>query len=895
MRSKRNQPLALDLPAEGPSGTSASGETPGPAAVRPPPAEHVAAMAALKAKEARRAGRAPKRAEAKPAPAPKVRDAANWSRYAYPVGIAASLTWAGGLVAFVLGFQSRFGAFDYGALQWVVIGALAMLPSAFILLAAYALRQGARLAGETRRARALAEDLAIPALLAADQTGGAFEAMRREIERASDAADDARNPIIALRETLAEESRKLALSAAEAQATGRMLADTLARERAALADMAKALQAQAAEAAEALSVQQRVVADASDLAQVQLQEAQAALAMRAADLATAAGEAGDTAILAGDQLSRQVERLETAGTSLTERMEKLQLTISAEREQLAGLTDGLRADQEDMAVQIETRRAQLAQASAEARDGAAAVGEAAEAGAAALRGLIASAAEEVRNLAEAAQREQETLDAQARAAVSLFTGLVAEERTALEEQTRAAIGHLAAAAEEARAAAAGHVEAAAQAASSHVQSAKADMEALAESVAARIDHLGEAAFAAGQKADQAFEARMAAARRLIEESVALVNESGQVSSQRMELGLATARTALQDMDSLLFSIDARFAKLPEEARQRAEAVREAVERGVGDLTAAARRAAEETQAIDAAFQERVRRNYEVLAEAVRLMGRVAGAAEGQPSGRPAPPIQTPPLQAPPLERERALERPPVEIRPAVAVGERGLHVPVNDEAAAARAPLRPAALSEPLSTVMEPRRAEPAPAPSPAAAAGLRPRLRLTPAPVEDPADIFEPLPTSAAPEPGEAAPATEEGADDWTWKDLLSSMDQPVDDEVLAERLMDEITALGIDAGALLPRARIDEIAVVLQAGDIAGAREVVRRLAPAAVRRLSRRVLTDKVLRTETDRYVQRYQALLKESAARDREGYMTAALLGSDPGRAFLLLDAAVGDLN
>ena len=890
MRSKRNQPLALDLPAEGPSATSASGETPEPAAVRPPPAEHVAAMAALKAKEARRAGRAPKRAEAKPAPAPKVRDAANWSRYAYPVGIAASLTWAGGLVAFVLGFQSRFGAFDYGALQWVVIGALAMLPSAFILLAAYALRQGARLAGETRRARALAEDLAIPALLAADQTGGAFEAMRREIEKASDAADDARNPIIALRETLAEESRKLALSAAEAQATGRMLADTLARERAALADMAKALQAQAAEAAEALSVQQRVVADASDLAQVQLQEAQAALAMRAADLATAAGEAGDTAILAGDQLSRQVERLETAGTSLTERMEKLQLTISAEREQLAGLTDGLRADQEDMAVQIETRRAQLAQASAEARDGAAAVGEAAEAGAAALRGLIASAAEEVRNLAEAAQREQETLDAQARAAVSLFTGLVAEERTALEEQTRAAIGHLAAAAEEARAAAAGHVEAAAQAASSHVQSAKADMEALAESVAARIDHLGEAAFAAGQKADQAFEARMAAARRLIEESVALVNESGQVSSQRMELGLATARTALQDMDSLLFSIDARFAKLPEEARQRAEAVREAVERGVGDLTAAARRAAEETQAIDAAFQERVRRNYEVLAEAVRLMGRVAGAAEAGPAGRPAPPIQTPPL-----ERERAVERPPVEIRPAVAVGERALHVPVNDEAAAARAPLRPAALSEPLATVMEPRRAEPTPAGSPAAAAGLRPRLRLTPAPAEDPADIFEPLPSSAAPQPAEAAPAAEEGADDWTWKDLLSSMDQPVDDEVLAERLMDEIAALGIDAGALLPRARIDEIAVVLQAGDVAGAREVVRRLAPAAVRRLSRRVLTDKVLRTETDRYVQRYQALLKESAARDREGYMTAALLGSDPGRAFLLLDAAVGDLN
>jgi hypothetical protein len=865
--------LALtDLPGEDPPAVDAPN-----AAVRPPPPEHVAAMEKLRAREARRADR-----PAKAAPAPVVRDGSNWGRYAYPVAIAASLVWAGGLVAFVLGFQTRFGAFDYEALQWVVIGFLAVLPAAFILLAAYSVRQGARLAGETRRARALAEDLAIPALLAADQTGGAFEAMRREIEKASAIALDAGNPIASLRETLAEESRKLALSAAEAQATGRMLADTLGRERAALGEMARALQAQAAEAADALSAQSRMVADASDLAQIQLQEAQAALAARAADLAAAAGDAGDAAILAGDNLGRQVERLETAGSSLTERMNRLQLTMTAEREGLESVAEGLRADQEDMAAQLETRRAQLAQAGADAREGAQAVADASDASSDALRSLIATAAEEVRNLAEAAQREQEALDAKARAAVSLFTGAVAEERASLEEQTRAAIGQLAAAAEEARAAASSHVEAAGRAASSHVETARADIEALAESVAARVDHLGEAAFAAGQKADQAFEARMTAARRLIDESVALVDETGQVSAQRMEAGLASARAALQDMDGLLRDIDGRFAKLPEEARQRAEAVREAVERGVGDLTAAARRAAEETQAIDAAFQDRVRRNYEVLAEAVRLMGRVAGAAEGgraEPGApRPAPPIQVPP--------ERAVERQPVELRPAVAVGERTLHVPVNDEAAAARAPLRPAALSEPLGAMMEPRRAEPLAA---AAAAGLRPRLRLTPAPVEDVvADMFEPAAATAA-------ATAEDEADEWTWKDLLSSMEQPVDDEMLAERLMDEITALGIDAGALLPRPRIDEIAVVLQAGDAGGAREVVRRLAPAAVRRLSRRVLTDKALRAETDRYVRRYEALLRESAARDREGYMTAALLGSDPGRAFLLLDAAVGDLN
>ena len=150
-----------------------------------------------------------------------------------------------------------------------------------------------------------------------------------------------------------------------------------------------------------------------------------------------------------------------------------------------------------------------------------------------------------------------------------------------------------------------------------------------------------------------------------------------------------------------------------------------------------------------------------------------------------------------------------------------------------------------------------------------------------------------AEPAPSAASPPKDGG---WTWKDLLSSIDEPpIDDEVLAERLISEIEALGLDAAALLPLTRIDEIAAVMQSGDTDGVRAVVRTLAPGAVRRLSRRVLTDKVLRSHADRYVRRYEDLLHDSQRRDREGFMTAALLGSGPGRAFLLFNAAVGELH
>ena len=104
----------------------------------------------------------------------------------------------------------------------------------------------------------------------------------------------------------------------------------------------------------------------------------------------------------------------------------------------------------------------------------------------------------------------------------------------------------------------------------------------------------------------------------------------------------------------------------------------------------------------------------------------------------------------------------------------------------------------------------------------------------------------------------------------------------------------MGIDAAALLPRTRIDEIAAAVQTGDGRGAREVVKRLAPAAIRRLVRRLFSDAPLRAEAERFLTRYGAMVQEAAAQDRQGFLVATLLGSESGRTYLLLDAAAGDM-
>ena len=66
------------------------------------------------------------------------------------------------------------------------------------------------------------------------------------------------------------------------------------------------------------------------------------------------------------------------------------------------------------------------------------------------------------------------------------------------------------------------------------------------------------------------------------------------------------------------------------------------------------------------------------------------------------------------------------------------------------------------------------------------------------------------------------------------------------------------------------------------------------SAVRRLVRRLFSDAGLRAEADRFRQRFGGMIQEAVEQDREGFLVAALLASEAGRAFLLLDTAAGDL-
>ncbi|HEX3405677.1 MAG TPA: polar localization protein TipN, partial [Caulobacteraceae bacterium] len=623
----------------------------------------------------------------------------------YVSAAVACVLWAGAVGAFAFGYVSKSGL-ALAPLTVVFLTLLAIAPMGLILAGAYVVAQARTLAAEARRAKRLTDELIGPTALAAAQTGAVVEAMRGQIATATEVANQAREHLTALRQALAMETERLAEATSQASRTAVSLVETLSRERGELNTLALTLDARSAAVTDAINRQAHMVAEASDLAETQLREAEAALAARAADLAAAAGEAVDVSRVATEDLGRQVGRLETASGGVGDQMRALEDGLTQQRAALVTVAHALRAEQEDFATLAESRTAQLADFVASARRDVADLNEATTVGAGALSELINAAGGKFRELAEAAGAERDAFAKSAEGSLKDLSEAGAREREHLETAMRSTIDALSAAAVEAREAADVHAEAA----------------------RARVDLLNEAAFTAGQKADQVFENRLDQARGLIEQSARLVEDAGDTAVQRLEAQVATAREAMGGLNAMMDEVTARAARLPAETGAKADEVRTAVQQGLDELLASARKAAEETQAIDQAFQERVRRNYEMLSEAVQLMGVVAQGGQG------ASVLQ----RASPADRAKS--------RIAAAQSQR--------ESATREAPA-----AQPPPTA-QPAVQGPGPATAPADPQ-LRGRLKLTPTATDE---EFK----AAFDAAGGQAPTDESG---WTWKELLNTL----------------------------------------------------------------------------------------------------------------------------
>src|SRR3989344_5737878 len=104
------------------------------------------------------------------------------------IAFAVAALWALAPIAFAVGYRNKVAPLQDDAFALTVFALLAVGPAIFVLGAAYLIRQAQKLGYETRRARAMAEDMLAPAVAAAARAGDVTLAGREEIERAAAAA-----------------------------------------------------------------------------------------------------------------------------------------------------------------------------------------------------------------------------------------------------------------------------------------------------------------------------------------------------------------------------------------------------------------------------------------------------------------------------------------------------------------------------------------------------------------------------------------------------------------------------------------------------------------------------------------------------------------------------------
>jgi hypothetical protein len=358
---------------------------------------------------------------------------------------------------------------------------------------------------------------------------------------------------------------------------------------------------------------------------------------------------------------------------------------------------------------------------------------------------------------------------------------------------------------------------------------------------------------------------------------------------------------------LLDGLDRRFGNLPMEAEARAKAIEEALSDTLERLTQAGRQAANETAALDIAFQDRLRESYAALGEVVTRLGGLSGVLP-MPETKPIAakpeiaPIVTPVVApvvapvadvAPQTAAPEPVKAPAPEPRPQPAMARK---VPPEPK------PLPPLPKRTSLSGLQASVPAAPAPTPASDAAApsgfatqmSYHPQSTTSAAPASAHTDAQVPPP---APQPDVALPiegntrlrisspipveddpvtAAEPVAEtNWSWKQLLSSMDDKG-----AKSSANQISNLvgELDLETALPSTALDKIRVLaMKSRD--QSRRGTREYARAEVRAMRQKLTSDPALRAIVVRFVE----TRKEAATKGR--------LSGNPARVYFVADAAL----
>lgn len=505
-------------------------------------------------------------------------------------GYSLAAVWVAAAATFIwtaLDVQSLQGLMEVNAGRLAGLAMFAFTPALLLVVCGLLVREAARNAWYASRVDAAVQKLSAPGLTATQEVSNLSSAITHEVERINAALESALARLAAMEEVIGHHADTLEQSASDAQERTEGMLKGLRKERLRLGEVSESLDDKAALIANAISDQSKMVAAAAELAASQATDSERRLRSSIDDLTEAGQVVADKGDLVAGRINERTDGLIQLSDTLKDRSEDLDTAYLRHRERLNDATEALRQGQEKIAAALDFHRAELDVMATTARDGAEAINDATSNSSILFRDSVNQAIDRANELADRVRKET--------------------EHAAQEHES--ALARLVAAAQEAR---------------SISDAAISTIEEQADLVAEKVERTNEAAFEAARRSDEAFETRLKDAEKLTSRASQVADDAAESVRRRLEAVLASARAETQTVERQIDSMTQRLGELPEIARDRATEAADSLRRGLDGLNAAAIAAAEEAQEIDAAFQARIRQNYELLSEFMLHMGTVAG-------------------------------------------------------------------------------------------------------------------------------------------------------------------------------------------------------------------------------------------------------------------------------
>jgi hypothetical protein len=738
-----------------------------------------------------------------------------------------------------------------------------LAPAAFAILAG---AMGDSLVRSNRGSRSLT--VAAQRMLSPDRMGeksarSTAGAVRDEISRLESALSDVTSRLAQIENKVDEKANALRVAGETARGGAEALVATMEGERERLDSLLTAL-------SELTNTAQRTTRSASE----GIDERARALAVASETLLDRTEQASELARSAAVRLEQASQRAMDAIVQLDEVSSRGEQSLARAHDMM--VMARIRADEAIGAVRTSTESLQSAAEQA--------------------AGNLGALAEAVQ---DTGRQSNDLFQQHAGISREVAMALINDIRTAAEQSGREMVNALRAEADMARATGETTLAALRQSAETVRSVTRETGEDLARTLDAntqRIDSLKLSAADLDHAAQAALENRTANARILVQQSVGMLDETGeQIRAKFSSIADACADQA-RSVEDLLDTISRRLGGLPVETGRQADAIRATLEDTLARINEAGRKALEETAVLDAGFQKRLQESYAAMGELVGRLGGLTGAFQ-PPAGVTLPaPTVTGAAPVAPAPRPPSMSEPEraAPARTPVSAPDQSTPVPP--------APVAGTGQAAPPAQTMPPVRynldfkinnggkeqssqatADAPAAPEPAAPTGLR--GRNDPAGTPDEAGASGPDGQVTArtgddnPFSGvnlRAIPAARTSSDvPWRWREVLSALES--DDGPLSESQAAALVR-DLDLRAVIPDARLNQMRGRATRGRDSARADAVA-VAQASVFAMRDRFEADPALRARALGFIEARRPLVQR-------GNLTGDLL-----RFYLIADAAM----